>query len=806
MADKTLSSLTSIGTLSSGDTGDIVYVVSGGNSRKAHLGGIADIGVTTDNAIARFNGTDGALQNSGITIDDNDDITGAAGGLTITGGTGSGDDLRLTSTSNATKGTINIGSATSGIFFDEALERISLGANIQTFTFSGIPVGVDFFIHNDEAAEVCQVVGRYSSTALNAACWAGVRSRGTIAVPTVVQSGDRLALFSSFGFDGTDYEYAGAIYCEVDGTPGSNDMPGRWIIATTPDGSTVPVEAVRFRSDQSALFAKHIDLTEIAEPASPAANVARVRALDDGAGVTTVGFKDSAGNVVPMSHFLQSGTGAVTRTQHAKLRERVDARDFGVTGNGSTDDAAAINAGLAALNAAGGGVLEFPAGFNCRITARIDNTYANVLMRGLGPDSFHDVGTQGANAAVKFTWAGATDANDAMVLISSPFGASNPVLTGGGIENIMLDCARIRGIGLQVLSRRQLLVRDIFVLDATNRAFWFTAGITSTDYGEAADIQDGLFERLRWRLIDVAAVQSAHGLYLTGSSNANTSFNTFKNCIGQTQNGTGYFLESADNNVFIGCRHFSLGTGLDFDLKGTTGGGSVGGASNYFIGCSWGAGAGKFTIRGTEAGFAAGTNDNVLVTEDLANSSAEPVLGTGSSVIRPTKAAFLSVKGTPTNTTRYVQDITGTANQVLRVNSAGTALAFGALDLTQAGTATAAWTTYTPTFTSASGTLGTQTLNRARYLQVGKLVHVLVDVSITSAGTAPGGAVRITLPVVAANVAYSGGLSGYELANGNILSGYVDGTNSRANVTLNNGAFPGANGNRLMMTMTYEAA
>lgn len=441
------------------------------------------------------------------------------------------------------------------------------------------------------------------------------------------------------------------------------------------------------------------------------------------------------------------------RTAQEKLRDIVDARDFGVVGNGRVDDTAGIVAGLAALGAAGGGILEFPAGFNCRITSRINHIYAHVLMRGAGADTFHDAGS--IAAATRFTWAGATDANDAMVLISSPFGITNKVLSGGGIEGIMLDAARIRGIGLQVLSRRQMVVRDIFVLDATNRAFWTNCGITSTDYGEAADIQDCVFERLRWRLTDAAAVQSAHGMYLAGSSNANTSFNTFVNCVGQTFNGTGFYFENADNNIFDGCRNFSLGSGLDFDLKGTTAGGLLGGTCNYFIGCSWGSGAGKFTVRGTEAGFVAGTVDNVLLTEDTANSVAEPVLGTGCLLRRPSRPL---------------------------------------------------WTTYAPTFTSAGGTLGTQTLNRARYMLEGKRVHVVVDVSITSAGAAPSGAVRVTLPVVAANVACAGVVSGYESTGGNLLGGFVDGTNARATVTLTAGAFPGANGNRLMLGFTYEAA
>lgn len=95
------------------------------------------------------------------------------------------------------------------------------------------------------------------------------------------------------------------------------------------------------------------DQTEIVAPANPDSNIARVYAADDGSGVTTLTMRDSAGNVNPLSHFLQAGTGAVTRTQHDKLREVVSVKDFGAVGdsNGTagngTDDRAAFNAALA---------------------------------------------------------------------------------------------------------------------------------------------------------------------------------------------------------------------------------------------------------------------------------------------------------------------------------------------------------------------------------------------------------------------------------------------------------------------------
>jgi len=66
---------------------------------------------------------------------------------------------------------------------------------------------------------------------------------------TVVQNGDNLGQISFLGADGTDMaNYAAIIKAQVDGTPGSNDMPGRLLFMTTADGGTFPTERMRIDS------------------------------------------------------------------------------------------------------------------------------------------------------------------------------------------------------------------------------------------------------------------------------------------------------------------------------------------------------------------------------------------------------------------------------------------------------------------------------------------------------------------------------------------------------------------------------
>ena len=63
---------------------------------------------------------------------------------------------------------------------------------------------------------------------------------------TIVQDNDSLGSVWFYGADGNDVSQAGArIECNVDATPGSNDMPGRLSFFVTSDGAASPVERMR---------------------------------------------------------------------------------------------------------------------------------------------------------------------------------------------------------------------------------------------------------------------------------------------------------------------------------------------------------------------------------------------------------------------------------------------------------------------------------------------------------------------------------------------------------------------------------
>jgi hypothetical protein len=91
-------------------------------------------------------------------------------------------------------------------------------------------------------------VGRFSNDAGYPRLKLSKSRSGTIGTNTTVQSGDSVGTIEFLGADGTSYVRASEITSAVDGTPGTNDMPGRLVFSTTADGSASPTERMRIDS------------------------------------------------------------------------------------------------------------------------------------------------------------------------------------------------------------------------------------------------------------------------------------------------------------------------------------------------------------------------------------------------------------------------------------------------------------------------------------------------------------------------------------------------------------------------------
>jgi hypothetical protein len=104
-------------------------------------------------------------------------------------------------------------------------------------------------VAGDSSASARMQLARYSADAGGSNFFLFKSRNATIGSQTVVQSGDSLGNINWSGSDGTDAEVGASIAAAVDGTPGTNDMPGRLVFSTTADGSGTPTERMRISAD-----------------------------------------------------------------------------------------------------------------------------------------------------------------------------------------------------------------------------------------------------------------------------------------------------------------------------------------------------------------------------------------------------------------------------------------------------------------------------------------------------------------------------------------------------------------------------
>ena len=128
-------------------------------------------------------------------------------------------------------------------FVIDASGKVVVG-NTTAIDYSGFTPNIQV-----NAAGPAQIgLSRFSAnTAQNAFTF--LKSRGaTVGDFTSVASGDNLGSINFYGADGTTGIFAASVLANCDGTPGTNDMPGRLVFSTTADGASSPTERMRIDS------------------------------------------------------------------------------------------------------------------------------------------------------------------------------------------------------------------------------------------------------------------------------------------------------------------------------------------------------------------------------------------------------------------------------------------------------------------------------------------------------------------------------------------------------------------------------
>jgi len=84
-------------------------------------------------------------------------------------------------------------------------------------------------------------------------------------------NGDTLSADFAAGYDGVDYALGGSAKFIVDGTPGADDMPTRYEVAISNDGSQTPTTRFTLKSTGPIFNSDNINIATEKTPASATA-------------------------------------------------------------------------------------------------------------------------------------------------------------------------------------------------------------------------------------------------------------------------------------------------------------------------------------------------------------------------------------------------------------------------------------------------------------------------------------------------------------------------------------------------------
>ena len=155
---------------------------------------------------------------------------------------------------------------------------------------------------------------------LDVVFYIGKSRNATIGSNTVVQSGDELGRITFSGDDGTDVHTVGVeIQAHVDGTPGSNDMPGRLTFLTTADGAASPTERLRIDSSGRLLIGTTTEGQASADDLTIATS--------GNTGITLRSGTSNAGNI----YFSDATSGTAEYAGYVSYSHSTNALSFGTS-------------------------------------------------------------------------------------------------------------------------------------------------------------------------------------------------------------------------------------------------------------------------------------------------------------------------------------------------------------------------------------------------------------------------------------------------------------------------------------------
>lgn len=240
----------------------------------------------------------------------------------------------------------------------------------------------------------------------------------------------------------------------------------------------------------------------------------------------SISIPHSLGSTVDISTLSPIVPGSVTVTTPAW----VSVKTYGATGNGVTDDTAAINNAIVAAGTAGGGVVYFPAG-----------TYSTSGTLTIAYDGVRLVGDGKGNTIIKPV----TGANFDVIATAIPAssGLAGYIRNHIGVEHFKLECSQMSGTtngagnGIHYYGARYSYIRDCWINACPNWGILLDGD--STNFSYSTDVRAN-------RIINGAAgimVTFSEESFITSNNILQANLTTAaQQPVFGTQSNTGYLM------------------------------------------------------------------------------------------------------------------------------------------------------------------------------------------------------------------------------------------------------------------------
>jgi hypothetical protein len=242
----------------------------------------------------------------------------------------------------------------------------------------------------------------------------------------------------------------------------------------------------------------------------------------------------------------------------------------------------------------------------------------NVEFFGVGADRGHDVGGQFTLNSTQLKWIGVEGGR--MMQVTSPTGAANQKLVGGGVRGVTFNANSLAAEGLVVISRNTGLYSNIHFHEFSSNCL----SLKAHALGEAPDPQLNTFKNITCRQFN----QSGSFIDLDGISTANASMNSFYDCGASFKDGDAYVLNNCDNNLFQRCRATRAAGGVGKAIVANGSNSSYGEVSRSNLFMAFSTNNAPILARGTDT-FTHASHDNRIIQADIDNATPKPTLGTG---------------------------------------------------------------------------------------------------------------------------------------------------------------------------------